>query len=55
MKNETLDAVNQDPQLELAQLLLGKVAEESCLWVSIAISCSITIAINNIIIVHTAQ
>ena len=31
---EVLDAVNQDPQLELAQLLLGKVAEESCLWVS---------------------
>ena len=31
---EALDAVNQDPQLALAQLVLGKVAEESCLWVS---------------------
>ena len=28
------DAMNSDPQLALAQLLLGKVAEESCLWVS---------------------
>ena len=32
-----LDATNSDPQLALAQLLLGKVAEESCLWVSIII------------------
>ena len=32
------DAMNSDPQLALAQLLLGKVAEESCLWVSTAIN-----------------
>ena len=35
---EALNAMNQDPQLALAQLLLGKVAEESCLWVSIIIA-----------------
>ena len=31
---QALDVMNSDPQLALAQLLLGKVAEESCLWVS---------------------
>ena len=29
-----LNEMNSDPQLALAQLLLGEVAEESCLWVS---------------------
>jgi hypothetical protein len=31
---KTIDAMNSDPQLALAQILLGKVIEESCLWVS---------------------
>lgn len=32
---EALNEMNPDPQLALAQLLLGKVAEETCLWVSV--------------------
>lgn len=36
---EAIGTINQDPQLALAQLLYGKVAEQICLWVScIAIS-----------------
>ena len=34
-KYQALNEMHQNPQLALVQLLYGKVAEESCLWVSI--------------------
>ena len=47
-----LDAMNSDPQLALAQLLLGKVAEESCLWVSTTISNCISVSVSLKYLIH---